>query len=74
MQPVEAIGLELEDIVLDHEVPHVHVRKNKTRGLKTHHSERQIPLLGVSLIAAKEVVLDGGWGPRLGKICMQHQA
>jgi integrase len=37
MRPVEAIGLELDDVMLDHEIPHVHVRKNATRGLKTAH-------------------------------------
>ena len=67
MRPVEAIGLELNDIILDHDVPHVHVRKNNTRGLKTDHSERLLPLLGVSLEAAQEVVAVGGWGKRLGK-------
>lgn len=67
MRPVEAIGLELDDVVLDHEIPHVHVRKNATRGLKTAHSERLLPLLGVSLQAAQELVGAGGWGKRLGK-------
>jgi len=67
MRPVEAIGLELEDVILDHGVPHVHVRKNATRGLKTDHSERLLPLVGVSLVAAQELVTVGGWGKRLGK-------
>ncbi|WP_273281294.1 DUF6538 domain-containing protein [Pseudooceanicola atlanticus] len=67
MRPVEAIGLELDDIILDHEVPHVHVRKNAVRGLKTDHSERLLPLLGVSLEAAQELVAADGWGKRLGK-------
>jgi integrase len=67
MRPVEAIGLELDDIILDDDVPHVHVRRNSTRGLKTAHSERMLPLLGVSLEAAQEVVAMGGWGKRLGK-------
>jgi integrase len=67
MRPVEAIGLELADVNLDHEVPHVHVRKNSVRGLKTDHSERLLPLLGVSLCAAQELVDGGGWGKRLGK-------
>ncbi|MDA7426754.1 DUF6538 domain-containing protein [Thalassococcus lentus] len=67
MRPVEAIGLELADILLDHEVPHVHVRKNAVRGLKTDHSERLLPLLGVSLDAAQELTAMGGWGKRLGK-------
>ncbi|SNZ20064.1 DUF6538 domain-containing protein [Cohaesibacter gelatinilyticus] len=67
MRPVEAIGLELSDIRLDHEVPHVHIRRNGIRGLKTDHSERLIPLLGASLDAAKELVDAGGWGKRAGK-------
>lgn len=67
MRPVEAIGLELTDVILDHEVPHVHVRKNSIRGLKTAHSERLLPLLGVSLVAARELVDSGGWGKRAGK-------
>lgn len=67
MRPVEAIGLELDDILLEDEVPHVHVRKNAVRGLKTDHSERLLPLLGVSLTAAEELVAAGGWGKRLGK-------
>ena len=67
MRPVEAIGLELDDVVLDHEIPHVHVRKNATRGLKTAHSERLLPLLGVSLQATQELVEMNGWGKRLGK-------
>lgn len=67
MRPVEAIGLELDDVILEHEVPHVHVRKNAVRGLKTDHSERLLPLLGVSLRAAEELVAAGGWGKRSGK-------
>lgn len=67
MRPVEAIGLELTDVLLDEEVPHVHVRKNAVRGLKTDHSERLLPLLGVSLDAAQELTAMGGWGKRLGK-------
>lgn len=67
MRPVEAIGLELDDLKLDHDIPHVHVRKNATRGLKTDHSERLLPLLGVSLEAATELAEGGGWGKRLGK-------
>jgi len=67
MRPVEAIGLEQDDVILEHEVPHVHVRKNAVRGLKTDHSERLLPLLGVSLQAVEDLVAAGGWGKRLGK-------
>ena len=67
MRPVEAIGLELGDVNLDHDVPHVHLCKNAVRGLKTDHSKRLLPLLGVSLKATEELVAAGGWGKRLGK-------
>jgi len=67
MRPIEAIGLELEDFKMEHDIPHVHVRQNNVRVLKTPHSERLIPLLGVSLDAAREIVTQGGWGKRLGK-------
>lgn len=67
MRPVEAIGLELTDLMLEEEVPHVHVRKNTVRGLKTDHSERLLPFLGGSLNAAHELAAMGGWGKRLGK-------
>lgn len=67
MRPVEAIGLMPEDIILDHGVPHVHVRLNAIRGLKTDHSERLLPLLGVSLDAAQKLAAMGGWGKRAGK-------
>lgn len=67
MRPVEAIGLELNDVFLDCPVPYVHVRRNSTRGLKTDYSERQLPLLGVSLSAAKRLLNQNGWSKRLGK-------
>lgn len=67
LRPVEAIGLELDDIKLGADIPHVHVRKNAVRGLKTDHSERLLPLIGVSLTAAEDLVAQGGWGKRLGK-------
>ncbi len=67
LRPSEAIGLELEDFHFDEEIPHVHVRRNKTRNLKTVHSERMIPLVGVSLDAARKIVEAGGWGKWLGK-------
>ena len=67
LRPGEALGLELTDFRLDDNIPHVHVRRNKTRTLKTAHSERMIPLLGVSLEAARVIVAQGGWGKWLGK-------
>jgi integrase len=67
VRPVEAIGMELRDIKIDHDIPHLHVRENPVRVLKTPHSERLMPLLGVSLEAAQELHRQRGWGKRLGK-------
>lgn len=56
---LELIGLLPEDYFLDEEVPYIWIRKNKLRGLKTPTSERQIPLVGVSLKAAKRIAETG---------------
>ena len=66
-RPSELLGLELADIGLAAPVPFIHIRTNKTHALKTIHSERQIPLVGVSLDAAKKLVADNGWGKWQGK-------
>ena len=66
-RPSEILGLERADFNLDAEIPHIHIRSNKTHALKTLHSERQIPLVGVSLAAAREIAADGGWGKWAGK-------
>ncbi len=52
--PKEICGLVPEDIHLDHEVPHIEIRPNKIRKLKTGHRSRKIPLIGQSLIAFKK--------------------
>ena len=49
----EITGLLPEDIRLDADIPYIHIRSNSRGGLKTAQSERQIPLVGVSLQAAK---------------------
>ena len=66
-RPSELLGLELADIHLAASVPFIHIQSNKTHALKTVHSERQIPLVGVSLDAAKKLVADNGWGKWQGK-------
>ena len=43
----------LDDLVLDHDIPHLWVRKNKLTDRKTRASIRAVPLVGVSLEAAK---------------------
>jgi len=45
----------LDDLVLEHKIPHLWVRKNQFTDRKTKSSIRAIPLLGVSLDAAIEL-------------------
>ena len=52
----EAIGLLKTDINLGAEVPHITVKPHPWRRLKTPGSERQIPLVGASLWAAKRAL------------------
>ena len=52
----EIVGLERGDIVLDDPVPHVLIRPNSIRLLKTDSSKRRVPLIGVALEAAREAV------------------
>lgn len=66
-RPSEIIGLELDDIDLAGDTPFIHIRRNKTRSLKTDHSERQIPLVGVSYQAALDLASMKGWGKWQGK-------
>lgn len=47
----ELVGLDKDDIFLDHDVPHIKIRPNAIRALKTPQSERDIPLVGASLFA-----------------------
>lgn len=52
-RPKELIGLEPEDIILDHPVPHIKIVDRLNRPLKTKHSAREIPLVGYALEAFK---------------------
>lgn len=52
----EPVFARLEDCVLDHEIPHLWVRKNRLSDRKTKSSIRAVPLCGVSLWAAQELV------------------
>jgi len=49
---VEVTGLMAEDIHLNVPIPYIHIRSNKRGGLKTGHSDRQIPLVGAALYGA----------------------
>ena len=55
----EAVGLHISDIKLDGELPFLRVQKHPWRSLKTSGSERDIPLVGASLWAAKRIVEQG---------------
>ncbi|UWQ15669.1 tyrosine-type recombinase/integrase [Aliiroseovarius sp. M344] len=52
----EITGLLIEDVVIDHATPHLWVRWNDERQLKTKTSVRPIPLVGDGLEAAKEAL------------------
>jgi hypothetical protein len=53
--------------LIDEDVPHVHIRKNAIRGLKTDHSKLLLPLVGVSLQAGRQLASRSGWVKRAGK-------
>ena len=56
MRLAEAIGLKSEDIILNCDIPHVIIRPNNKRRLKTKQSQRVVPLVGVSLWGAKQAL------------------
>ncbi len=51
----ELTGLEDADVILDGVIPHIKIRPNQTRALKTPQSERDIPLVGASLYAFRKL-------------------
>ena len=55
MRLSEAAGLHIDDIKLECEIPHIDLKPHAWRSLKTKGSQRQIPLVGASLWAAKRV-------------------
>ncbi len=57
MRLSEVLGLKMEDIKLNKEIPHVNIIPNSARKLKTKSSSRQIPLVGGSLWAANQISL-----------------
>lgn len=57
-RPSEIVGTIDEDWHLDHEIPYIHIKKNSFRALKTRNSEREIPLVGVSLKAAQNGAIE----------------
>ena len=55
MRLAEAAGLHINDIHLDEKIPYVDIKPHPWRRLKTNSSQRQIPLVGASLYAAKRI-------------------
>lgn len=55
MRISEPVLAHLDDLVLDHDITHLWVRKNSLTDRKTQASIRCVPLLGVSLEAAQEL-------------------
>ena len=57
----EATGLTKDYLVLDHRIPHIKVKLHPWRSLKTVGSEREVPLIGISLWAARRI--KNNWSP-----------
>jgi integrase len=56
MRLSEACGLLVDDIKLDANIPFLDIKPHPWRRLKTSGSERQVPLVGASLWAAKQIM------------------
>ena len=52
----EVVGMQREDLVLNAETPHIVIRENPKRRLKTKASRRKVPLVGRALLAAKRAI------------------
>src|SRR6056300_432922 len=63
MRLSEAAGLHIDDIKLDCEIPHIDLKPHSWRGLKTRGSQRQIPLVGASMWAARRVKANNTTSP-----------
>jgi integrase len=59
MRLSEACGLLVDDIKLDTNIPFLDIKPHPWRRLKTSGSERQVPLVGASLWAAKQIINNG---------------
>ncbi|SNY93452.1 hypothetical protein SAMN04515647_3746 [Cohaesibacter sp. ES.047] len=53
-RPGEIINMKPEQIKLNHPIPHIEIRPSNGRELKTRNAVRSIPLVGISLWAAKQ--------------------
>lgn len=64
----EVTGLRVEDIVLEHECPHLVVTWHEGRRIKTNASKREVPLVGDAFDAAKEALA----APKKGKALFER--
>jgi integrase len=55
MRLSEALGLQVEDLVVEANIPYIELKPNDVRTLKTSTSRRQIPLVGASLEVARHI-------------------
>jgi integrase len=55
MRLAEAVGLHIDDLKLDKDIPYVDIKPHPWRSLKTRGSERQVPLVGASLWASQRI-------------------
>ena len=55
MRLSEALGLRVEDLVVEANIPYIELKPNEVRSLKTSTSRRQIPLVGASLEVARHI-------------------
>ena len=56
MRLAEAVGLHSDDIQLDTDIPYLVIQPHPWRRLKTKSSKRTVPLVGLSLWAAQQVI------------------
>lgn len=49
----EVSGLGIDDIFLEHPIPHIYIRSRPWRSLKTRESERRVPVVGIALDAVR---------------------
>ncbi|MGG9998711.1 DUF6538 domain-containing protein [Pseudovibrio ascidiaceicola] len=87
LRPSEVIGAKLEHFKTTHNVPHISIEEYRAEGfmrkLKTKWSAREVPLVGVSLEAARRLVKLGGvqkyylksdqWSALINKVLDEHK-
>jgi integrase len=73
MRLAEAAGFSREDINLDGDIPYVNIRPHPWRRLKTSGSQRQVPLVGYSLWAAKQAFTATDSPFLFPKYCDSHE-